>query len=368
MRDNAWRVYPTLSYPMQLGLCLRVTVAALSAMALERLLGLPMVLWAVLTAVILTQMSLGKSVKATIDYSLGTLGGAMYAGLIAVFVPHLNDATLAAVLAIAIAPVALLAAISPRFAAAPSSAAIVVLAPALTHATSLASATDRVVEVALGGSVALVVSLVVFPTRARRLVKEGAADMLDLIARILPELFFGFTQKSDEEAVLALQRSVGLAFTQVGSIGAEAKHEQMAFLTDDPDFDRLRRSLLRLRHDLVMIGRAAVAPLPDTLQERLGPLLTRMADAAADQLRQCGTALRTGRNPPPLDVLDGVFDAFAGEIATLRREGFLRELSVDAVENVFALSFALEQWRQELQDIVRRVSEQADRQIRFKRL
>ncbi len=160
-------------YRMQLGLCLRVTVAALSALALGRVLGSPMVLWAVLTAVILTQMSVGKSVKATIDYSLGTLGGAIYAGLIAAFVPRLNDAALAAILAIAIAPVALLAAISPRFAAAPSSAAIVVLAPALTHATSLASATDRVVEVALGGSVALVVSLMVLPTRARELLMRS---------------------------------------------------------------------------------------------------------------------------------------------------------------------------------------------------
>ena len=352
-------------YRMQLGLCLRVTVAALSALALGRLPGSPMVLRAVLTAVILRQMSVGKSVKATIDYSLGTLGGAIYAGLIAAFVPRLNDAALAAVLAIAIAPVALLAAISPRFAAAPSSAAIVVLAPALTHKTTLASATDRVVEVALGGSVALVVSLVVFPTRARRLVKDGTADMLDLIARIPPDLFSGFTQNSEKESILALQQSVGLAFNQMDAIGAEAKHEQMTFLTSAPDFDSLRHSLLRLRHDLIMIGRAAVAPLPETLQGRLGPLLTHITNAVADQLRQCGTALRTGRNSPPPDVLEDVFDAFAGEIATLRREGFLRELSVDAVEYVFALSFALEQWRQ---DPARRVSEHADRQIRFKRL
>ena len=70
---------------MQLRFCLRVTFAALSALTLGRLLGFPMVLWAVLTSVILTQMSIGKSVKATIDYSLGTLGGAVYAGLIAVF-------------------------------------------------------------------------------------------------------------------------------------------------------------------------------------------------------------------------------------------------------------------------------------------
>jgi uncharacterized membrane protein YccC len=353
-----------LRYRTQLGLCVRVTVAALSAFSLGRLLGFPMVLWAVLTAVILTQMSVGKSVKATIDYSVGTLGGAIYAGLIAAFVPHLTDAALAGVLAIAITPLALLAAISPRFAAAPSTAAIVVLAPTLTHATSLASATDRVVEVALGGSVALVVSLLVFPARARKLAKDGAADMLDLIACILPDLFLGFTQKSDKDAILALQRSVGSAFTQLDAIGAEAKHEQITLLTNEPDFDPLRHSLLRLRHDLVMIGRAAIAPLPEALHGRLGPLLTRTTDRAVDHLRKCGTALRTGGNPPALDALEEAFDAFAGEVATLRREGSLRELSVDAVEHVFALGFALEQWRRDLQDVARCVSEQADQPTR----
>ena len=351
-------------HAMQLRFCLRVTVAALSALTLGRLLGFPMVLWAVLTTVILTQMSIGKSVKATIDYSLGTLGGAIYAGLIAVFVPHPSDAAFAAVLAIAVAPLALLAAMSPRFAAAPSTAVIVVLAPTLTHATSLASAADRVLEVALGGSVALVVSLLVFPTRARKLVKDRAADMLDLIADILPDLFLGFTQKSDEDAISALQRGVGAAFSKLDLIRAEAKHEQMTFLANEPDFDPLRHSLLRLRHDLIMIGRAATAPLPEALQGRVGPPLARVANAAVEHLRKCGTVLRTGGAHPALEKLDEAFEAFAGEIAMLRREGLLRELSVEAVEYVFALSFALEQWRRDLQDVARRVSEHADRPMR----
>ncbi len=54
-------------HAMQLRFCFRVTVAALSALAIGWLLAFPMVLWAVLTAVILTQMSIGKSVKATVD-------------------------------------------------------------------------------------------------------------------------------------------------------------------------------------------------------------------------------------------------------------------------------------------------------------
>jgi uncharacterized membrane protein YccC len=54
-----------------------VTIAALAAFALAEFLHLPLPLWAVMTAVIVTQMSVGRALKATFDYLLGTLGGAI---------------------------------------------------------------------------------------------------------------------------------------------------------------------------------------------------------------------------------------------------------------------------------------------------
>ena len=134
----------------------------------------------------------------------------------------------------------------------------------------------------------------------------------------------------------------------------------MTFVAVELDFDPLRRALLRLRHDLIMIGRAAAAPLPEALQARAAPLLARIANAAAEHLRECGTALKTGGAPPALEQLNEALDAFAAELAMLRREGLLRELSVEALEHVFALSFGLEQWRGDLQDLTRRVNEHAD--------
>ena len=71
---------------VQLALSVRVTIAAMVALALAQLLQLPLPLWAVLTAVIVTQMSVGRSLKATFDYLVGTLGGAIYGGAIGVFI------------------------------------------------------------------------------------------------------------------------------------------------------------------------------------------------------------------------------------------------------------------------------------------
>jgi uncharacterized membrane protein YccC len=97
------------------------------ALTLAQSLQLLLPLWVVLTAVIVTQMSVGRSLKTTFDYLVGTLGGAIYGGAIGLLIPHSNEIALLAVLAIVVAPLALLAAINPRLSVAPITAIIVLL-------------------------------------------------------------------------------------------------------------------------------------------------------------------------------------------------------------------------------------------------
>src|SRR5262245_64494183 len=70
-RLRAW----SASHGPELRLCVRSTTAAVVTLAAAQLLNLPIALWAVLTAVILTQISVGRSLKATTDYLVSTLGG-----------------------------------------------------------------------------------------------------------------------------------------------------------------------------------------------------------------------------------------------------------------------------------------------------
>jgi len=80
----------------QLSLAVRLAVAAVAAYAIARALHLMLPLWAVLTSLIVTQMSVGRSLKATRDYMLGTIGGAIYGGAIAVLIPHSGEGGLLA--------------------------------------------------------------------------------------------------------------------------------------------------------------------------------------------------------------------------------------------------------------------------------
>src|SRR5262252_3843047 len=93
-------------YRLQLILALRVTVAALLALVAAQALHLRLPIWAVLTSLIVTQMSLGRSVKVASDYLTGTLLGVAYGGALALLIPHESEWALLAVLALAVAPLA----------------------------------------------------------------------------------------------------------------------------------------------------------------------------------------------------------------------------------------------------------------------
>ena len=254
---------------VQLTLSIRVTIAALVALALAQLLQIPLPLWAVMTAVIVTQMSVGRSLKATFDYLAGTLGGAIYGGAIGVLIPHSSEIALLAVLAFAVAPLAFIAAINPRFSVAPITAIIVLLIPIMTHASPLASALDRVMEVALGGITGLIVSFFFLPSNAHPLVVAAAARTLNRMARALGELLAGLTHGLDMDALHRIQDGIGQTLVQMNAVGAEAEHERSVGLAVGPDTGPLLRTLLRLRHDLVMVGRAAITPLPEAFATRL---------------------------------------------------------------------------------------------------
>src|SRR6202161_1009126 len=114
-----------LEHRAQLGLAVRVTIAAVVAYGLSHLLYVPLPLWTVLTAVILTHVTFGRSIKATVDYLGGTVGGAICAGPVSVLIPPPNDVLLGGVRAMAVAPLPFMGEILPSFSAAPFTGVLV---------------------------------------------------------------------------------------------------------------------------------------------------------------------------------------------------------------------------------------------------
>jgi uncharacterized membrane protein YccC len=356
-----WRLLRTqvVERKAQLSLAFRVTTAALLSLLLSWLMHLPLPLWTMLTAVLLTQMSFGRSMKAATDYVAGTLGGALYGGAVVALIPQPDEMALAAVLVLAVAPPAVIGAINPRFNVATVTSVMLVMVPGMTHTGPVESAVFRVIEVAVGAMTALAVSFLVLPARAHSLAIEAAAQMLDLAARSLPDLFAGFVKARDAAAMARMHDGIGQALLRLNTVAAEARHEQIGFLNGAPELGPLLRTLLRLRHDFVMIGRASAEPLSDAIRQRLADPLARVVETVADYLRSGGEALAARRRPAPLDSAEAALDGCAQAFAAIRHDGLTRGLPVDTVERIFALGFALEQMRHNLHDLERCVTETA---------
>jgi uncharacterized membrane protein YccC len=345
-------------YRLQLILALRVTVAALSALAVAQALHLRLPLWAVLTSLIVTQMSLGRSLKVAGDYLMGTLAGVAYGGLLAILIPHENEYSLFAVLALAIAPLAFVAAFRTNFNVLPITAIIVLLVPSMQHVSAAASAFDRVLEVVVGGAVGFIVSFLVFPSRAHVQTTEAAANTFELVAAALEEMLAH--QISGERIdIRQLNAELGNFITKLNATGAEAEHERTARLTAGPDTGPLLRTSLRLRHDIVILGRAVGCELPPEGQVRLTPPIKRISKVAGDFLRTSAKALRARATPPVLDDVESAFHDYTDKFSTVRRDGLIRAMSSEAAERFFALGFALEQIREHLEDVHRVVGEWA---------
>jgi len=338
---------------IQLALAVRIAVAAVAAYVVAVALHLMLPLWAVLTSLIVSQMSVGRSLKATRDYMLGTIGGAIYGGAIAVLIPHSGEGSLLALLVLAVTPLAFVAAINPSLNSATVTAVIVLLVPTMNHANPLDSAFDRVIEVTVGALTGLLVSFLVLPSRAISQIRVNAATLLELLAAAFAELLAGLTRGLDNDALHRIQDGIGTAVTGLQAMGAEAERERSAHLSSGPDTGPLLRTILRLRHDVVMIGRATGAPLPANVQARLARPLSDVSKAIVAFMRAVAASLRSGGGTVDIRSVDDALQAYAAEVAAVRSEGLIRGQPGDVAERFFALGFSLEQMRQNLNDLDR---------------
>ncbi|MFE1601144.1 FUSC family protein [Methylobacterium sp. ID0610] len=347
-RPRAW-LARNRAKVMQAG---RMTVASLLTFALAGGLGLPQSFWAVITALIVTQSSLGSSLKAAVDRFLGSVLGAIYGGAVALTIPHQSGVASAFALVVAVAPLSVAAAHSAGFRIAPITAVIVLLSTTGSTLGPIAFAVDRILEVGLGCAVGLAVSHLVVPAHASRVVRNQAARTARLLAQQLDALGRHDDAAIDAQGLpLATRRSLDRLETLV----AEAARERRSRLAAAPDAEPLARTLMRLRHDVVVLRRA-------TREADLGPALeTPWADAsaaAARRLRGIADSLEAGQ-PPSRDeaALPAAIEAYRGAIDEMRRRQLTRALSTDVVGQIFWIAFSLDQMRRNLDDLAERAAE-----------
>ena len=325
---------------------LRIAAGGLASYVAGNAFGLPQVYWAVFTAVLVVQGSVGGSWKASTDRFIGTIFGAAYGAVVATLVPHDNTFTLGVALAVSLVPLALLSAFYPAFRVAPITAIILLLGSTGAAEGPIRAAILRTLEVAVGAVFGMTVSLLLFPTRAHMLLGRAADQVLQRLSELFPALITAISEPAAAENVLAKQDRVRPALTDLENIVTEAARERRNYLSEDVDPEPIARTLRRVRHDLVLIGRIVAEPVIADPPAALQNCLRQFGVTGSVYLAQLGHAFTARHAPPP----QADFDAAIEQLQAMLEQ-------MDSGQRVVALQFCLQQLRRNLADLHQRAAE-----------
>lgn len=292
----------------------RMTVAALVAAGLATLSGLPQGYWAVITAMVIMQGSLGGTLGAASDRVLATMAGAI-AGAIGAWLQAQLALPQLLLLALVTSPLSLLVVIRPSFRLAPVTAAIILMS-GTAEEDALQTAWHRTLEIGIGCIVGVLTAHLVLPSRARSVIMANAPAVLEKLGQLAQ----AYLTRNDAAEAEALGEQVRRHITALATALEEDRRERAAHLAAGPDATALLRTLRRLRSDVAIIGRAMALGQSDTVD------CARIASAVRAQFDAASACLRGTIAPPGLEALDAVIDAVPESstmrfaLATLRRE------------------------------------------------
>ncbi len=301
----------------QARLVARLLIAALLSYVIAvQWFDLPQGYWATISALVVVQASVGATLGAGIDRVIGTLAGAAVGALAAL--GRYADLSELALLALALTPLSIFAALRPAYRIAPVTAVIVLLSGTDLQAPWL-PAFHRVAEIGLGTAVGIAVSLVVWPSHARVLVRAALARALAPQTELL-HWYLVRIGCAPQATLNSLNDRFRNEIAQAEKALAEAQREP------DHRVDALHsqiRAVRRLHSDILFVGRVTqnwrLDAIPAELQQKLGALeaaLHQVLDAVAQTV---GTPEPGDGKPANLSL--GAVDRAMGQLVHALENG-----------------------------------------------
>ena len=337
-------------------LAIQTAVAAGAAFGFATYFALPQGYWAVVTAMLVVQASVGASLGLAMDRLLATVLGATVGGIVlAVFGEA--PVIVGPLLIVCVAGLTFVAAQRPSLRLAPVSAAIVILAD-LQSGTPLASAANRVVEIGVGALIAVIVSVLVFPSRAGQSLAKQVGGVLPIFGEHLRgTIGVALGQMRTEAEFIALNARVRVALGAAETLVREAQREIAGHVASHADPAAVVRTMRRLWYTQMMAARAARQPLPPPAQAILEPSLVAVREAACAAIDGLGQSYRDGVALPPLEEVEAALAQFNAGVFALRQSGVMKEMATEDVAQIFSLAFALGQIGQNLRDLAGRYAD-----------
>ncbi len=350
---------PSSFQPAQMKLGIRATVAALVAYALAYGLDLPNGYWAVLSAILVVQSSIGASLSAAMDRVLGTVAG----GIVGVAAAVLAGSSVPlgfALLTLSVFLTSTLAARYPSYKLAPITVVVVMLANP-THVEPWISGIHRVLEIGLGGIVGVAAALFILPARALFYLFPHCASALRLCARLLERGRDGLLGRGlDPAEIDTLNAKARLALRAADSRVAEAEAERRGRLASHPDVTPVVRSCRRLWHSVIILLRSADHPLPEPLAALFAPRLDAAVAALSGFMGALAIRLDGDAGvdlATPAQAAQIAVAALEAEAERLNAAGAFDDASGAALAGLFAAVSTCSQAVENLNDLAARLKE-----------
>ncbi|MFS8036067.1 FUSC family protein [Xanthobacter sp. AM11] len=342
-----------------LKLGVRAAVAALASYFLATVLALPNGYWAVLTAILVVQSTIGASLTVALDRALGTVVGGAVGVLAAVLAGPSVPLTFVALVA-SVLLTSTLAARYPSFKLAPVTVVIVLLADP-SHVEPWLSGLHRVFEIAVGGVVGMACALFILPASALFYLFPHCATALRTCAELLARGRDGLLGRGlDPQGIDDLNAKARKALRAADARIAEARTERAGRLASHADPAPVVRSCRRLWHSIIILLRGADRPLTEPVATRLAPAM----DAAVAALTMVMHLLADRLDGTPAADLDAAASAARAAVSALEAQaerlnadGVLDAAAGSTLTALFSAVSACTHVRENLEDLAARLDE-----------
>lgn len=346
--------------PAHFKLGFRAMLAALIAYALAYGLALPNGYWAVLTAILVVQSTIGASLAVAVDRALGTVvGGVIGVAAATLAGPSVQLTFLG--LALGVLLTSTLAARFASFRLAPVTVVIVLLSDP-SHAEPWLSGLHRVFEIGVGGVVGVACALFILPARAVFYLFPYCASALKVSAALLENGRDGLLGRGLDPSVIDdLNGKARRALRAADARIAEARTERVGrLLSSHPDPAPVVRTCRRLWHSVIILLRGADRPLAEPVASLMAPSLDSAVAALAAHMRLLAVRL-DGQPAPDLDTkaaaAAAAVAALEAQAERLNSEGALDAASGETLTALFSAVSACTNARGNLEDLSARLGE-----------
>jgi uncharacterized membrane protein YccC len=311
---------------------------------------LPQGYWAVFTALVVTQVTLGASWKPALYRTFGSTSGALAAMMLFVILGP-GTVRVGLMLFVLATLFGFLTVLHPSFSAAGFTAAIVLVLGRI-EGTPLHVGWLRVLYTLLGSGVAFAVGALLWPMRAREGLRNKLANILDGASALYRAITAAALHGIDNEPqVRELDRQLHDLRRGITQQMDEARSE-LTFSRFDPaayqEFvqaaDQLRRRLTAMAEDSSLFVHAQVEP-------GLLPSLPALTEKTAQTFSTLAEAIRKKQPPPNLSEIEAAVLALDADLAKLRQQRATAPFALDRMLPFWALVFNLREVAQDLNQL-----------------